>query len=504
MEQTSLEELKRTAASGAYRRIPIWREIFSDIATPVQVLKKLLAVSDHCFLLESAEDNKQWGRYSFLGFDPAMELTCTNHQITITTDHVEQFETENPAQVIAKVIEENRAPQIKKLPPLTGGLVGYFAYDYIKYAEPTLRLDAEDQEKFRDVDLMLFDKMIAFDHYRQKIILICNSRVPEAGQAAAPDALEAVYCAALQTFDQMQDIIEKGAEKNVPAGRLTTELTPLFDQESYCEKVEQVKHYIHEGDIFQLVLSNRLEAGFDGSLLDTYRILRTKNPSPYMFYFSSDDLEIAGASPETLVKVDNQTAYTFPLAGTRPRGKDEKEDQELEADLLSDEKELAEHNMLVDLGRNDLGRFCRFGTVEVEKYLSVEKFSHVMHLGSTVRGELRSDKTALDALQSVLPAGTLSGAPKLRACQIINDLENNKRGIYGGAIGYLDFTGNMDMCIAIRLAFRKNGKVFVRSGAGIVADSVAPKEHQECINKAKAVVQALQEAQELGKKGERA
>ena len=197
MEQTSLEELKRTAASGAYRRIPIWREIFSDIATPVQVLKKLLAVSDHCFLLESAEDNKQWGRYSFLGFDPAMELTCMNHQVTITTDHVEQFETENPAQVIARVIEENRAPQIKKLPPLTGGLVGYFAYDYIKYAEPTLRLDAEDQEKFRDVDLMLFDKMIAFDHYRQKIILICNSRISEAdvqaeggqtaGAAAATD-----------------------------------------------------------------------------------------------------------------------------------------------------------------------------------------------------------------------------------------------------------------------------------------------------------------------------
>lgn len=373
MEQTSLEELKRTAASGAYRRIPIWREIFSDIATPVQVLKKLLAVSDHCFLLESAEDNKQWGRYSFLGFDPAMELTCMNHQVTITTDHVEQFETENPAQVIARVIEENRAPQIKKLPPLTGGLVGYFAYDYIKYAEPTLRLDAEDQEKFRDVDLMLFDKMIAFDHYRQKIILICNSRISEAdvqaegGQtagaaaatdlrargksaraaatdapvsAAEPDTLEAVYRTAIQTLDQMQDIIEKGAEKNVSAGRLTTELTPLFDQESYCEKVEQVKHYIHEGDIFQLVLSNRLEAGFDGSLLDTYRILRTKNPSPYMFYFFSDDLEIAGASPETLVKVDNQTAYTFPLAGTRPRGKDEKEDQELEADLLSDEKEL--------------------------------------------------------------------------------------------------------------------------------------------------------------------
>ena len=529
MEQTSLEELKRTAASGAYRRIPIWREIFSDIATPVQVLKKLLAVSDHCFLLESAEDNKQWGRYSFLGFDPAMELTCMNHQVTITTDHVEQFETENPAQVIARVIEENRAPQIKKLPPLTGGLVGYFAYDYIKYAEPTLRLDAEDQEKFRDVDLMLFDKMIAFDHYRQKIILICNSRISEAdvqaegGQtagaaaatdlrergksaraaaadapvsAAEPDTLEAVYRTALQTLDQMQDIIEKGTEKNVSAGRLTTELTPLFDQESYCEKVEQVKHYIHEGDIFQLVLSNRLEAGFDGSLLDTYRILRTKNPSPYMFYFSSDDLEIAGASPETLVKVDNQTAYTFPLAGTRPRGKDEKEDQELEADLLSDEKELAEHNMLVDLGRNDIGKISRLGSVKVEKYLTVERYSCVMHLGSTVTGTIADGKDAIDAVDAILPAGTLSGAPKFRACQIIQELEQSKRGIYGGAIGYVDFTGNLDVCIAIRLVYKKKDEICIRSGAGIVADSVPEKEFEECQNKARAVVRAISQAEE--------
>ena len=260
--------------------------------------------------------------------------------------------------------------------------------------------------------------------------------------------------------------------------------------------VESAKAYIREGDIFQIVLSNRLAAPFEGSLLNTYRVLRTLNPSPYMFYFSGTDVEVAGASPETLVKLEDGVLHTFPLAGTRPRGKTEAEDQALEAELLSDEKELAEHNMLVDLGRNDLGRLSRFGTVEVESLHSIERFSHVMHIGSTVRGIIRDDKDALDAVEAVLPAGTLSGAPKIRACQLIGELENNKRGIYGGAIGYIDFTGNMDTCIAIRIAYKKNGKVFVRSGAGIVADSVPEKEYEECINKAKAVVNALKLAEE--------
>ena len=272
------------------------------------------------------------------------------------------------------------------------------------------------------------------------------------------------------------------------------EFRPLFSREEYCEKVEQVKRYIREGDIFQLVLSNRLEADFEGSLLNTYRVLRTTNPSPYMFYFSGEDVELAGASPETLVKVEDGEVRTFPLAGTRPRGADYEEDRRLEKELLADEKERAEHNMLVDLGRNDLGKLCEFGSVEVEKYMSVERYSHVMHIGSAMKGKLRSDRHALDAVDAVLPAGTLSGAPKIRACQIINELENNKRGIYGGAVGYVDFTGNLDTCIAIRLAFQKNGKVFVRSGAGIVADSVPEKEHQECMNKAKAVLLALEEA----------
>ena len=260
--------------------------------------------------------------------------------------------------------------------------------------------------------------------------------------------------------------------------------------------VEQAKHHIREGDIFQIVLSNRLSAPYEGSLLNTYRILRTMNPSPYMFYFSGMDVEIAGASPETLVKLENGVLHTFPLAGTRPRGKTEAQDRALEAELLADEKELAEHNMLVDLGRNDLGKISKFGTVQVEKLHSIERYSHVMHIGSTVRGEIREDCDALDAVSAVLPAGTLSGAPKIRACQLIGQLEQNKRGIYGGAIGYIDFTGNLDTCIAIRIAFKKNCKVFIRSGAGIVADSVPEKEYQECINKAAAVVNALKAAEE--------
>ena len=294
----------------------------------------------------------------------------------------------------------------------------------------------------------------------------------------------------------MAQLLRTGEKKHEPGGHLKGEVTSLFNKEEYCSMVEKAKEYIREGDIFQIVLSNRLSAPFEGSLLNTYRILRTLNPSPYMFYFSGTDVEVAGASPETLVKLEDGVLNTFPLAGTRPRGRTEAEDTALEKELLADEKELAEHNMLVDLGRNDIGRISRFGTVEVEKYLSIERYSHVMHIGSTVRGEIRDDCDALDAVSAVLPAGTLSGAPKIRACQLIGELENNKRGIYGGAIGYIDLAGNMDTCIAIRIAYKKNGRVFVRSGAGIVADSVPENEYQECINKAQAVISALKQAEE--------
>lgn len=398
-----------------------------------------------------------------------------------------KIETENPSEHIRQILADYKSPRFAYLPSFTGGLVGYFSYDYLGYSEPSVRCRVEDSEAFKDVDLMLFDKVIAFDHVRQKIILIVNMSL---------DDIEVGYNKTVLELKQLVELLKKGEKKQETKGCLMGEVIPLFEKEQFCGMVEQAKQYIREGDIFQIVLSNRLSAPFEGSLLNTYRMLRTINPSPYMFYFSGTDVEVAGASPETLVKLENGILHTFPLAGTRPRGKTNEEDRALSQELLADEKELAEHNMLVDLGRNDLGKISRFGTVKVEKFHTIEYFSHVMHIGSTVRGEICKGKDALDAIEAVLPAGTLSGAPKIRACQLIGELENNKRGIYGGAIGYIDFTGNMDTCIAIRIAYKKNGKVFVRSGAGIVADSVPEKEYTECINKAKAVVDALKLAEE--------
>lgn len=482
----SLKEARAIAASGPYRKIPVSREILSDFTTPIQVLRILRAQSSHCFLLESGADSEQWGRYTFLGFEPTLEVTCTDGVLRMSGEETVRCETGHPGQALRQLLAANKSPRVPGLPPFTGGLVGYFSYDYVKYAEPSLRLDAGDQEGFQDMDLMLFDKVIAFDNFRQKMILIVS---------ADAEDLDVSYPAACAELDRLAELIRHGAPLPRRPGRMTTPIKPLFDKDTYCSMVERAKRYIREGDIFQVVLSNRLEAGFEGSLLDVYRVLRTSNPSPYMFYFTSDDIELAGASPETLVKLENGVLHTFPLAGTRPRGRTPEEDAALEKELLADEKELAEHNMLVDLGRNDIGKISRFGSVEVEKYLEIQRFSHVMHIGSTVRGSIREDRDAVDAVDAILPAGTLSGAPKLRAMEIINELENNKRGVYGGAIGYLDFTGNLDTCIAIRLAFKKNGKVFIRSSAGIVADSVPEKEYQECINKAQAVVRALEAAQ---------
>lgn len=485
MIRPDINTLKELQSQSEYKTAPVSMEILSDIRTPIEVLKILKNVSSHCYLLESISDSEKWGRYTFLGYDPSLEITCTNGQMKVGSL---SLETTDPGKYIRQVIEEHKSPGFPYLPSFTGGLVGYFSYDYLKYAEPTLHLDAEDTEGFKDVDLMLFDKVIAFDNFRQKIILIVNISL---------DNLETEYNRAVLELKRLAELIGKGTPVTDKPGRCTSEFMPLFDKEEYCSMVEKAKHHIKEGDIFQIVLSNRLEADFEGSLLNAYRILRTLNPSPYMFYFSSSDMEVAGASPETLVKLENGILHTFPLAGTRPRGKTQEEDLALEKELLADPKELAEHNMLVDLGRNDIGKISKFGTVEVEKYHCIERYSHVMHIGSTVRGEIREDADALSAIDSILPAGTLSGAPKIRACQLINDLENNKRGIYGGAIGYIDFTGNLDTCIAIRIAYKKNGKVFIRSGAGIVADSVPEKEYQECLNKAAAVVNALKSAQTL-------
>ena len=471
-----LETVKDIAATQQYDVLPLSYEILSDFITPIEAMCILKNVSTHCYMLESAQADDRWGRYTFLGFDPKLEITCIDGKmktggLTVRTD--------DPSQYLRELLSSYRSPRFDYLPSFTGGLVGYFSYDYLKYSQPSVRCGEQDEDSFKDVDLMLFDKVIAFDHVRQKIVLIVNMALSD---------VEVGYNKAKLELEQLVSLLKTGEKKH--------EVTPLFSKEQFCAMVETAKHHIREGDIFQIVLSNRLSAPFEGSLLDTYRVLRTINPSPYMFYFSGTDVEVAGASPETLVKLKDGVLHTFPLAGTRPRGKTDEEDKALEESLLHDEKELAEHNMLVDLGRNDLGKVSKFGTVQVEKLHSIERYSHVMHIGSTVRGEIRDDRDALDAIEAVLPAGTLSGAPKIRACQLIGELENNKRGIYGGAIGYIDFTGNMDPCIAIRIAYKKNGRVFVRSGAGIVADSVPETEYQECINKAKAVVSALTLAQE--------
>ena len=436
----------REMAAGDYKRIPICKELYADSYTPVEMMRILQKASHHCYLLESASQSEAWGRYSFLGYDPSMEITCTDGILRIRkTSKTETFgrsgnaaesstessteevrQVAHPGDAIREIISQYKSPVMDDMPTFTGGLVGYFSYDYIKYSE----------------------------------------------------------------------LIKKGEKKIFPPIRLKSEIQPQFAKEKYCQMVETAKHYIHEGDIFQVVLSNPMRAKAEGSLFDTYRVLRATNPSPYMFYFSSDDIEIAGASPETLVKLDHGKLSTFPLAGTRPRGKTPEEDKALEADLLQDEKELAEHNMLVDLGRNDIGKISELGSVKVEKYLTVERYSCVMHLGSTVTGTIKKGKDAIDAVDAILPAGTLSGAPKFRACQIIQELEQSKRGIYGGAIGYVDFTGNLDVCIAIRLVYKKKDEICIRSGAGIVADSVPEKEFEECQNKARAVVRAISQAEE--------
>lgn len=489
----TLEAVMEIAAEGSYGRIPVAEEMYADRFTPVEVMRTLRAASRHCYLLESAENNQKWGRYSFMGYSPVMEITCNDGEMTVTTgaeDGCKEksvIKTRHPKKAVREILKKYKSPRLPDMPNFTGGLVGYFSYDYIRYAEPTLQNNGRMETDFRDMDLMLFDKVIVFDHYRQKIILIAGVDTSD---------IEGSYVKAGQELQEMKRLLNSGARADIRPFKMQGDLTPEYPREKYCEMVEKAKHYIHEGDIFQVVLSDPMTVPATGSLFDVYRVLRTTNPSPYMFYFSSDDIEIAGASPETLAHLENGVLHTFPLAGTRPRGKTDEEDKRLEQELLSDKKERAEHNMLVDLGRNDLGKVSCLGSVHVEKYMEIERFSHVMHIGSTVSGLIRPDRDAMDAMDSILPAGTLSGAPKIRACEIIDELEDRKRGIYGGAVGYLDFAGNMDTCIAIRLAYKKDGVVCVQSGAGIVADSIPENEFMECQNKARAVTNALKMAEE--------
>lgn len=472
--------------AGSYDVIPVCREIYADVVTPITLLRKLASISSRYYLLESIEGGEKWGRYSFLGLNPVMRVFCKNGTVTIEENGEErQIKTDRPLDVIRGIMKGYRAPKLAGMPPFAGGFVGYFSYAMIGYAEPVLKIK---KGTFNDFDLMLFDQVIAYDHLKQKISIIVNMKT---------DRVMENYGKATARIQDAINMIRSKDVPDIPVSPSKIQFTCNVSREEYRSLVEKTKEYIVDGDIFQAVISRQFTSPYEGSLINPYRVLRTTNPSPYMVYLSIDGEEIMSTSPETLVRLENGRLTTFPVAGSRPRGATEEEDKELERELLADEKELSEHNMLVDLGRNDLGRISKFDSVEVTEYMMIHRYSKIMHICSQVESDIREGCDGLSAIESVLPAGTLSGAPKIRACEIIEELESEERGIYGGALGYLDFTGNLDTCIAIRMAVKKDGKVYVQAGGGIVADSVPDREYEESANKAAAVMNAIRRAGEV-------
>lgn len=485
----SFGEAEEYAAQG-YGVAPVSAELFADIATPIQTLRALKRTGGVCFLFESIEGGERWARYSFLGYDPQTEIVLSDGKMTVTSGgEILTVETDDPNAELRRILSAYRSPTIAGAPTFTGGLVGYFSYEYYKYYERTDNLSAGE---CGDLRLFLFDRVIAYDNIRQKIILTVN--MPLQG-----DLRENYRHALIRLADMQKTVVSAPAVcADGERLKLVSPFRAAFTGEQYAEKVARAKAYIREGDIFQCVPSNLWTAEAEGSLIDVYRVLRTTNPSPYMIYLDMGDGEIAGSSPETLVKLTGRKVTTFPIAGTRRRGATEAEDRALEEGLLADEKEIAEHNMLVDLGRNDLGKICKFGSVTVEEYLKIYRFSHVMHITSTVTGEIGEGKDAFDALAATLPAGTLSGAPKRRATEIISELEEGQpRGVYGGAIGYIGFSGDADFCIAIRAAVRKGNKITVRAGGGVVDGSVPAAEYEETVHKSAAVREAVAAAERL-------
>lgn len=484
MIKPSCDEIMELAKS--YNTIPVCKEILADVITPITLLRRIAASKKRFFLLESIEGGEKWGRYSFIGYDPIMRVSCKNAVVTIDRNgKMENIGTKKPLEVLRSILKDYKSPSLKELPPFTGGLVGYFAYSMIGYAEPKLKIKSGD---FNDYDVMLFDKVIAYDHLKQKICVIVNM---------STDKILENYGKATAEIEKIINLINDSSPLPELKGRMKSDFECNVSEKEYCNIVEKTKEYIRDGDIFQAVISRKFTCKYDGSLINAYRVLRTINPSPYMVYMNIDNDEIISTSPETLVRLQNGRLYTFPVAGSRPRGKTDEEDIALEKSLLSDEKELSEHNMLVDLGRNDLGRISKYDSVEVTKYMVIHRYSKIMHICSQVESNIRDDCDAMDAIESVLPAGTLSGAPKIRACEIIEEQEALPRDIYGGALGYMDFTGNLDTCIAIRMAYKKGENVYVQAGGGIVADSVPKNEYEESANKAAAVMNAVRNADEL-------
>lgn len=468
-----------------FHTIPICKEIYADFATPILLLRKLAQVSHRHFLLESVEGGEKWARYSFLGFDPVMRLYGKDGVVTIEGKEPKTIRTDRPLDVVRSVLSRYRSPRLPGMPPFTGGFVGYFSYSMIGYAEPTLKIKRGD---FYDFDLMLFDRVIAFDHLKQKICVVVNMETDQKMEN---------YGKAVAEIERIIHIISDSRPLPPVSSYPKAEFSCNMTQEDYCATVEKTKAHIKDGDIFQAVISRRFESEYEGSLINPYRVLRTTNPSPYMVYMNLEDVEIMCSSPETLVRLEDGRLATFPVAGSRPRGKTEQEDIALEKELLADEKELSEHNMLVDLARNDLGKISKISSVKVADYMMIHRYSKIMHIASRVESDISPNYDAFDAIEAILPAGTLSGAPKIRACEIIEEMETVPRGIYGGALGYLDFAGNLDTCIAIRMAVKKGNKVYVQAGGGIVADSVPILEYEESGNKAKAVINAILKANEV-------
>ena len=494
------EQFSAHARQG-YNRIPVYREVLADLDTPLSTYLKL-ADGPYSYLLESVQGGEKWGRYSIIGLPGRSRLEVSDHEVRILSDgrEVARHTAEDPLAFIERFREQYRVAPVPGLPRFSGGLVGYFGYDTVRYAEKHLaKCPNPDPLQTPDILLMVSEEVVVFDNLAGKLYLI----------VMADPADKAALDKANERLDALIDQLRQPTPVHRP---LDMQAAPLedrafessFTRDDYQAAVERIKEYIRAGDCMQVVPSQRMSIPFRAAPIDLYRALRCFNPAPYMYYFNLDEFHVVGSSPEVLARVEDGKVTVRPIAGTRPRGASEEEDEALEQDLLADPKELAEHLMLIDLGRNDVGRVARVGSVEVTEQMVIERYSHVMHIVSNVEGELNEGITALEALRAILPAGTLSGAPKVRAMEIIDELEPVKRGIYGGAVGYLAWNGNMDTAIAIRTAVIKEGQLHVQAGGGIVADSVPELEWEETLNKRRAMFRAVALAEQGLDDGHRA
>lgn len=478
----TLEEVKALSAKGNV--IPLMKEVLADTETPVSAYMKISAGSVNAFLLESVEGGERVNRYSFIGVDPFLRFESTGRKIRISGRETKEFEG-HPVEVLRETVARYKPVLREGLPPFTGGAVGYFGYDTIRLFEKIPEA-VKDDLNVPELLFCFYDTVIAFDNKKHMLQIISNVLLDGA------DDPEKAYHRALIRIEEIEKKLSGAYLKPFRRAARLEGPESNFGKEEFKAAVDKCKEFIRAGDIFQVVLSQRFTMKTDADPMDIYRMLRIVNPSPYNFFLKLDDIFLIGSSPEVLVRVQNGKVTTRPLAGSRRRGKNEEEDKALEKELLADAKERAEHLMLVDLGRNDIGRVARYGTVKPEEFMVVERYSHIMHISSTVTGELKQGMDRFDALFSCMPAGTLSGAPKIRAMEIIDSLEPTKRLVYGGAIGYIDFTGNLDTCIAIRTILMRGDTAYIQAGAGIVADSVPEAEFTETENKARALIRALE------------